>query len=308
VAKKARGPQQDTIPRQGDLPQISFNLPKQDAFITSHGVQFEHWRATPSPIGKRERGDYRRSDQLDDQQSNGFLYDKVGCFTAVLTGNSKKRGQMDGGVIDASVGRITLPRFYDVNGGLANGERIYLCPGDRVYVRNKEIDTRIPNFHEMAFEPDRDNVTQFPVHKVERLVDSRGVDYRCGEDFTITQEGNIRWSAGKGPGVDPETGRGRVYSVRYLYEAHWYVVQLINEVRIGNVTQGGVRKEERMPYHAQVVREYVYYNRMNSAKQTDYKHPKEDRKRTNPGPGFDAKPNSPFVRVSMTDIEDEGED
>jgi len=305
MAKKAKGPQADTITRQGLLPQISFNLPKQDAFVTSHGIQFEHWSAMPSPIGKKEKGDYRRSEVQDDQQSNGFLYKKAGCFTAVLLGNSKNRQEMDGGVMDASTGRITLPRFYDVGDDQSNGKRIYLCPGDRIYVKNKDIDTRVPNFQEMTYEPDRDNVTQFPVYCVERLVDSQGVEYYQDQDFKVTNEGNIRWTGTKQPGIDPETGKGRIYSIRYLYTAHWYVVQLLNEVRIGNVTEGNVRKEERMGYQAQIVREYVYYNRQNTSKTQDFQNPKEDKKRTHPEPNFDALPNSPSVKVSMVDIEEE---
>jgi hypothetical protein len=302
--KPAKGPQADTVSRKAENTQISFNLPLQDSFITSHGIQFEHWKAMPSPIGKKERGDYRRSDQIDDQQSNGFLYDKAGCFTAVLMGNSKGKQQLDGGVMDTSTGRITLPRFYDEQ-GLADGSRIYLAPGDRIYVKNKEINTRVPNWQEMTFELDRDNMAQFPVCVVEKLIDSRGIEHRQDIDFKITSEGNIRWLAGKGPGLDPETGKGRVYSIRYLYDAHWYITQLINEVRIGNVTENGIRKEERMPYHAQVVREYVYYNRTNTSKTTDYINPKEDKKRTNDSPGFDASPATPQVRVNMTDVLDE---
>jgi len=303
MAKKAKGPQQDTISRQGLLPQISFNLPKQDAFITSHGVQLQHWKALPSPLGKKERGDYRKSDAFDDQESNGYIYKKAACFTATMLSNSKSKQQMDGGVLDVSVARLTLPRYYDkAERGDAAGERIYLSPGDRLYIADSTVDTHVANFQEMTFDPTRDNVAQFPIHCVEYLMDSRGIEYYCDRDFKITQEGNLRWLAGKGPGLDPETGKGRVYAIRYLYQAHWYVVSLPNEVRIGNVTEGGQRKEERMPYQAAIVREYVYYNRQNSAKQTDYKHPKEDKKRTHPEPEYDAKPNNPGIRVSMTDI------
>src|SRR5690606_36496659 len=135
MPKKAKGPQLDTIARQGDLAQISFNLPKQDAFITSHGVQFQHWKAIPSPLGKKDRGDYRKSDVFDDQQSNGYIYKKAACFTATMLNNSKGRKGMDGGILDVSVGRITLPRFYDKDErGDAKGDRIYLSPGDRLYV------------------------------------------------------------------------------------------------------------------------------------------------------------------------------
>jgi hypothetical protein len=212
---------------------------------------------------------------------------------------------MDGGLMDVSVARLTCPRFYDKHErGDSAGDRIYLAPGDRLYVADPNVDTRVSTWHEMTFDPTRDNVPQFPIFCVEHLVDSRNVEYHCGEDFDLTEEGNIRWKAGKGPGVDPETGKGRVYSIRYLYSAHWYVVELPNEVRIGNVTNGDTRTEERMGYQAKIVREYVYFNRQNTAKQTDYKDPKEDKKRTHPEPDFDALPNSPSVRVSMTDIEE----
>lgn len=309
MPKKAKGPQLDTISRMGLLPQVSFNLPKQDAFVTSHGVQFQHWKAIPSPLGKKERGDYRKSDSFDDQESNGYIYKKSHCFTAVMLNNSKDRKQMDGGQMDAAAARITLPRFYDKDErGDSAGDRIYLSPGDRLYIADPTVDTRVANFQEMTFDPTKDNVAQFPIFCVEYLIDSRGIEHKCDLDFKITQEGNIRWLAGKGPGVDPETGKGRVYSIRYIYHAHWYIVALPNEVRIGNVTDGQVRKEERMPYQAQIVREYVYYNRQNSAKANDYKDPKEDKKRTHPEPDFDAKPNSPGVRVNMTDILEEDDE
>jgi hypothetical protein len=309
AGKKAKGPQLDTITRQIAVPQISFNLPAQDAFVTSHGVQFQHWKAIPSPLGKKERGDYRKTDLFDDQESNGYLYKKHKCFTAVMLNNSKERKQMDGGVMDTASARITLPRFYDLaERGDAKGDRIYIAPGDRLYIADPSVDTRVANFQEMTFDPDRDNVAQFPIHEVEYLVDSRGVEHHFDVDFKITSEGSIRWLAGKGPGVDPETGKGRVYAVRYIYHAHWYVVALPNEVRIGNVTEGGVRKEERMPYQAQIVREYVYYNRQNSNKAKDYKDPKEDKKRTHPEPHFDALPGAPAVKVSMTDIAEDDDE
>jgi hypothetical protein len=38
------------------------------------------------------------------------------------------------------------------------------------------------------------------------------------------------------------------------------VVSLPKEVRITNVTEGGVRVPERMPEHAIIVREYVFHN------------------------------------------------
>lgn len=302
---KFKGTQAFTIPNTVAVPQISFNLNAQDAFITGQGIQFIHYKAIPSPIGLVDRGDYRRPEELDVQSSNGFLYKEAGCFTAVMLGNGKTKEDGDGGFIDPSQTRVTLPRFYNEK-DFADGKRIYIAPGDRIYVKDKSIDTKVENFQRMTFDPDRDNIAQFPITCVEFLIDSRGVEYYQDRDFKLTKDGNIRWVPGqKNPGIDPDTGKGRVYSIRYQYEAHWYIVQIFNEVRIGNVTEGGVRKEARMPYHVLAVREYIYHNRQNGKEtQPNPKLVQEDRNRETPEPGFDAMPNTPVIKVDMSDVEE----
>lgn len=260
---KAKSPHQFTIAKASMVPQLSLNLEANDNFIVSHGIQFMHHKAIPSPIGLKQQGDYRRSGELDVQSSNGFLYKEHPCsLTAVFLGNSSNEKDIDGGVFDSAQARITLPRFYNTDKGFADGERIYLSPGDKLYIKDKSIDTKVANFQEFEYEPDRDNFLQYPAISVEFLIDSRGQEYLQERDFKITKDGKLRWiSGGRNPGIDPDTGKGRVCSARYMYEAHWYIVSILNEVRIGNVTTGGVRKEERMPYHATIVREYIFFNR-----------------------------------------------
>ena len=305
---KKKGDQAQTIPQSAIVPQVSFNLEEQDKFIISHGVQFEHYKAIPSPIGLKDIGDMRRPDELDTTSTNGFLYKCAGELTAVMLSNGKNRQEMDGGIMDASQSRLTLPRFYNKGEEFAKGKRIYLSIGDKVYIKDKTIDTRVVNFQRMQYESDRDNVPQFPVCCVENLIDSKGNEYLEDIDFKITKDGNIRWIAGaRNPGIDPDTGKGRVYSIRYLYDAHWYVVNILNEVRIGNTTKGSVRSEERMPYQVVIVREYVYHNR-NKGEQTKpiEKFTKiEDKNREIPNPRQDIKPNTPFIKVSMDDIDEE---
>lgn len=302
--KKTKGPQQFAAPIFGAVPQVSFNVNLQDNFITSHSVELEHYKAIPSPIGKKLKGDYRRSDELDTVSSNGYIYKCAGSFSAVMLGNNRGRGDGDGGFFDTSSARLTFPRFYNAPGtkGESDGERIYLAPGDRVYVKNKDIDTRVPNYQEVQYDPNKDDILQFPAVKVEYLIDSRNIEYECGLDFKITEQGNIRWlPKGRNPGIDTETGKGRVYSIRYLYTAHWYIVSLINEVRIGRVTENGKRQESRFPYHASIVREYVYHNRNNAQevigdkKEDIPRAQREPQERVNKGP---------FVKVNMDDIED----
>lgn len=260
--KKPQGLQVDTINRNSPFVQQSFDLVKQDAFATSFAVEFHHYKAMPSPIGQNDRGDYRRNDGVDTITSNGMLYRCAGKFSATMTDNSRDKGKTDGGFLDPSQSRIVMPRFYNDKGLSDSEERIYLAPGDRVYVADKDADVKVPNYHKMDYEAGVDNVPMFPIEKLDGpIIDNKGEEYQCGIHFQITQAGNIRWIEGaKNPGINADTGKGNIYSVRYLYRAYWYVLSLPKEVRITNVTTGNVRTPERMAQNAILVREYIYHN------------------------------------------------
>jgi hypothetical protein len=268
------GNQTDTINRNSPFVQMSFDLAKQDLFATSFAVEFQHFKAMPSPIGQNDRGDYRRNDGVDTITSNGMLYNCAGKFSATMTDNSRDKGKTDGGQLDASQCRIVMPRYYNAaDGTLDANNRIYLAPGDRVYVADPTTDVLVSNYHKMDYEAGIDNIPMFPIVKLDSsIVDSQGIEYICGVNFSITQAGNIRWIDGaRNPGIDPDTGKGRIYSIRYLYRAYWYVQSLPKEVRITNVTTGNLRAPERMAMHAILVREYVYHNQNRGDQQNQNK-------------------------------------
>lgn len=302
--RNIKGPQADTISREGDLFQASFDLRKQDQFATSLGVQFIHYSAIPSPIGLKDKGGYRRADGIDTISSNGFIYKKAGCFTATMVSNSDRKKWSDGAMLDESTARLIMARFYDIGKEDAadSQKRIYLSPGDRVYISDPDADVKVVNYEKMIYDPYNPNQTRFPVVSIEHVIDSAGNEYTCGIDFEITQTGDIKWlSTGSNPGIDPDTKEGRVYSVRYKYRAFWYIVQLPNEIRITNVSTDGIRSPERMPYQAVVQREYVYHNKLNSQNQTiDNKEPD----RTIEAPKSNIGPNDNRVRVDVDDIDD----
>jgi hypothetical protein len=255
--KKTSKPQLSTLPKTVPLPEMSFNLNKSDDFVKSLGVKFEHYRAIPSPIGLNDRGEYRRVDALDTIAENGMLYKKCGEFTATLVSNSSSKNKVEGGIFDQSTARIILPRYYDTDSPTHPNEEIHLCVGDRVYIKDMEV--KVVNYQRCEYNPNYSDYLQYPALCVEMLVDSRGIEYKEGVDFKIDKNGNIQWTGAKTPGIDPDTGKGRVYSVRYKYNAYWYIVSIPNEVRITNTTEGGIRKPSRMPYQAYIQREYVYH-------------------------------------------------
>lgn len=308
--RKPKGNQVDTINRYSPFVQESFDLPRQDAFVTSLGVDFKHYKAMPSPIGKNDRGSYRRSDGVDTISSNGMIYQCAGIFTGTITDNSRQSRHANGGIMEPTQSRVVLPRFYN-DKDVADGKTIYLAPGDRLYISDPNADVKVSNYQEMVYEADIDNIPMFPIIEMEMcLRDSRNIEYSQGTDYIITQEGNIRWlSGGKNPGIDPDTEKGRIYSIRYLYNAYWYVMELPKEVRITNVTTGGVRSPTRMPYYAVIVREFMFHNQ-NKGDQTNQLKTKTPQ-RVNKEPVQSINPAKPVILVDMNAIdtlsEDDGE-
>jgi hypothetical protein len=299
------GNQVDTINRNSPFNQMSFDLAKQDKFVTSLGVDFTHYKAMPSPLGKKDRGDHRRSDGVDTITSNGMIYRCAGKFTATITDNSRDTKKGDSGQLDPSQSKLVLPRFYNKD-GIADGERIYLAPGDRVYISDPDADVLVSNYQEMDY-MDGPNVPMFPIVRLDGpIVDSQNIEYVCGRDYKIDTNGDIVWIAGgRNPGMDPETGKGRIYSIRYMYRAYWYIVQIPKEIRISNVTAGNQRAPERMPMHAIIVREFIFHNRNRGDAQNQLKPQTEER--TVPAPADSITPDKYAIPVQMSAFGDDGE-
>lgn len=297
----------DVIDRTSPYIQESFDLQRMDDFVAGLGVNFFHYKALPSPIGQKDRGDYRRSDGVDTITSNGMIYICAGVFRATMTDDSSERKRGGAGFLDTSEGRLVMPRFYN-DKGVADGKTIYLLPGDRIYVADPRADVKASNSHKMDYEEGVDNVPMFPIKEFELpIIDSRNITYTENVDYSVTQDGNIRWIAGgKNPGIDPDTGKGRVYTVRYLYKAHWYITALPKEVRITNISDAeGNRVPTRAAYHAIVQREYIYHNQ-NKGNQTNQLKPTVP-ERTVKAPVESTNPSKYKVPVDMSSIGEDDE-
>lgn len=277
------------------MPNIGFNLEAQEVFATDHGIVLEHWAAIPSTIGQKDRGDLRRPDGLDTVSENGFIYKKIGEFVGTILGNSSKNNHVEGGVMDTSTARLVMPKYYSKECG--GGKEIAVLPGDRLYA--KQIELKVPNYQKVEFKPTRTDTLQFPAKCVIFLKDSNNIEYTEGVEFTITDEGDIAWVGGKpNPGVDPETGRGRLYGVRYMYVAFWYVQTLINEIRVTNT--GDSSTPARLPYHCTIQREYVYHNRNRPSAENKT----IETSRTQDPPTESTEPNQHAIKVDIRGFED----
>jgi len=302
-------------------PQIqeSFDLNRLDIFVTSLGVDFSHFRAMISPLGKNDIGEIRKNDGVDQITSNGMLYRCAGIFTATMTDNAREQKRTQSGVTDPAESRLVMPRFYTSLSpnncqSTSQDNRIYLMPGDRLYLSDPDADVLVANVEEIAYQPDIDNEAMFPIVRLqEKIIDSRNVEYTCGTDFEITQGscmvggqslgGNIRWLPnGNNPGIDPLTGKGRVFSIRYLYKAFYYVMALPKEVRVTNVTgANGVRAPQRAAMHAIIVREYVFHQQNRGDKMNQLKPKTQARTIKSPVENI-LYPNQP-VNVDISNVQ-----
>lgn len=301
MAKKPpEGTQIDTINRNSPFVQMSFDLKRLDGFVQSLGVDFKHFKAMPSPLGKKDRGDHRRSDGVDTVTSNGMIYRCGGTFTATITDNSREVRRGDAAPLDPSEARLVLPRFYK------DGTRIRLAPGDRLYISDPDADVLVSNYQEMDY-MDGPNVPMYPIVEFDGPVtDSQGVEYVLGADYKIDRNGDIVWVAGgRNPGIDPDTGKGRIYSIRYMYRAYWYVTAIPKEIRITNVTTGNERTPERMPMHAIIVREFIFHNRNRGEAQNQNKPATQER--TVSAPVESITPDKYVIPVDMSAFGDDGE-
>jgi len=281
------------------IPNIEFSLSAQEQFAKDKGIVFEHWAAIPSTIGAKDRGDYRRPDSLDTISENGFIYKKIGEFIATIVGNSSKQKNVEGGLHDNSTARLILPKFYNKDCP-SDEKEIALLPGDRIYA--KDISLKVPNYQKVEYDPKRPDLLQFPATDIVLLKDSRNIEYTCGVDYTLDDEGNVKWIHGnRNPGIDPETGRGRLYSIRYNYVAFWYIQQLINEIRITNTKDATT--PSRLPYHAVIQREYVYHSRKRGNKKDT--NVKTETERTNEPPKENIHPQDEQfdVKVEIRDFD-----
>lgn len=232
----------------------AFDIEAFDEAIQSHGVRFVHYRGMRNPVGLTDRFDSRRTEDDHSGASNGLIYTKAGCIAALFTGNSKDIRAMEAGMLDAGTAQITVARNY-----VETTEPIYLHPMDRLYLEEESVlvtHQQLVESHETG-----DDRLRFPAVQVLDLVDSRNIRYTQNVEFKV-EDGRIHWCSPNRPGIDPVTGKGRVYAVRYLMRPFWYVDRMLHEVRVAQFEHPltGSRGTARMPQSAIIQREYVYQN------------------------------------------------
>jgi hypothetical protein len=196
---------------------------------------FNHYIAIPNPIYEVNLGDLRRTfpekdfkgDKQFDFVENGFLYKFAGQVWAIFQGNNKKFADISSGLYGQSGAFATFNRYYR---------------SSNKYVSLAEYDKLIPcisgkEFFSVNHEKTQVNLTginrlQFKATEIEMVVDSSGRIYYEGIEFNLV-DGYIKWIDNTDrPSLDPNSGKGRVMSVRYRYKPTFYVKMLAHDIRM----------------------------------------------------------------------------
>ncbi len=246
---------------------VTFDIEALDTLIKSQGVMLEHWRAMRCPVGVIDRYDsLRRPHEHHENCSNGMIYTLAGTFQGTFTGNGLSGKADPTGTLDSSSATIIIPRFYTNEDG-SLGDRIYPAPYDRLYYADPNV--LVSNWEVMEAHITGQERLSFPATKVFDLIDARGVRYREG-DYQVVN-GNIVWQGQNQPGQEVEVGKGRVYSLRYLYRPFWYVSRMIHEIRLTSVNNEitGERIAEMAQKLVSTQREYIFLNEENDSNAPD---------------------------------------
>lgn len=244
------------------LEAFNFDVDAFDDAIRSQGVMLEHYRAMRCPVGIIDRDDtVRRPHEHHEGCSNGFIYTKVGCFQALFTGNGSSSDSRDQGLAESSSAQITAPRFYAAPEGTPQHEckdRVLLAPYDRLYYPDASF--VVGNWELVEAHPSGRDRLSFPAERITAVIDNTGKRY-SDADWTV-ENGWLVWKGSNQPGLDSGTGKGRIYTVHFVYRPFWYVQKLNHEIRVAAIDDPELgRISERMPQGATIQREYVYLNK-----------------------------------------------
>lgn len=245
--------------------EVTFDAVAFDEAIRAHGVTLVHWMSMRCPIGRIDPTDIRRPHEHHENCSNGFIYTKVGEFTCLFTSNSHRVNDNDVGLMNASTVNVTFPSTYDMvtcDDGVSD-KQVLIVPFDRLYLAEESI--VVATWQSVEHHITGKDRLKFPAVTVQGLIDNRGIRYTVGQDFTV-QNGQIVWGQNR-PGLDPETQKGRVYSIRYTYRPFFYLREMIHEIRVTQTNNPitGEREVTRMPQSAILNREYIYHNEENDS-------------------------------------------
>lgn len=270
---------QNSVPVQYNSP---WDAVKSDAlawndFISGLGMRMQHWSYIPYVLGASDVGMLRfyESTPVPPSQTNNFIYDNNGIYKyegdvfVIWQSNSKQLTMMPAGYYPQSNGMVTINRHY------IDSERIVgLSEFDKLIpvINGDPLEYASVNWEKIQHNPTGIDRLMFQAVLVEHLIDANGVQYTQNIDFVL-DNGYIKWlNGGKRPGLDPNTGIGMIYAIRYRYVPSFYIKYAAHELRSHATLDPntGETKMIRGPMTAMVQIDWVFLQSISDQQSSQY--------------------------------------
>ena len=231
------------------LPDPSMYKQNFDQLLRNRGIRFEHHRALPCP-NMRALDDNSHDPLCTHCDGSGILYYQPKEIIGVFLSNSIEKQFEYQGAWEVGTATVTLPTEY------ADGTQADFTLYDKLVV--KDFTVRL--WEKKEYEPRAGDIQQFryPIVKVEQLVSATAYnlkEYVQDTDFII-EDGKIKW-IGEKPDYDHVNEMGQAYSVAYLANPVYIVLQPLRELRVSQQLETGNKLAIRLPQQVVVKRDFL---------------------------------------------------
>lgn len=237
------------------IPDPSIRGESWDQILKNRGIRFFHEKALPCPNLKS----LNTNAHLPDCQfctNDGFIYyDKREIWGTFLGNNQQKTFEYTG-IWEIGNATITFPTEYP------DGKQADFNTFDRLTI--PDFETRM--WQQLEYVPTNSNQQKlrYPIIRVDRMVSIRNNIERVwteGVDFNIVN-GQIEWIPGNLPQYNSTSQVGEVFSISFITNPVFLVLQSLRELRISQQYINGEKIATRLPQQVLVRREFLV-NRSN---------------------------------------------
>jgi hypothetical protein len=222
-----------------------------DQLLSNRGIRMLHAKAAPCP-NIQTVDDNAHQPNCPFCDNNGFLHYDEREIWATFGGNSIQKTFEAHGVWEIGMATVTAPTEYP------NGDEADFNTYDRL--RIPDFTVRMWELKEYEPRPGNIQELRYPVQKVDyatAIINGEQVFFKQGEDFNISDTGQIVWIEGEQPFYDYGTAHGVPITWVFYAEPVYYVVQTLRELRITQELKQGEKVARRLPQSILVKRDFL---------------------------------------------------
>jgi hypothetical protein len=233
------------------IPDPSIKGVSFDQLLGQRGIRLIHHKAIPCMNVESTTFQAHQPDCpfCDD---SGIIYYESKEIWGVFSGNSIEKTFEAHGVWEVGTAVVTLPTEYP------DGTQADFNTYDKLELP----DFTVRLWELKGYEPRDGNkqTLRYPIEHVEyasSITDGVQKFYYKDVDFTVNDDGDVVWIAGKEPSYNAELERGEVIGWAYFAKPVYVVLQSLRELRITQELVDGVKTARRLPQQILVRRDFM---------------------------------------------------